>query len=147
MQLTIQEVDLAIDKIDAALPGVKDIETTDSELDHISDLAEKTFKDLVDLSMNVDPRFSGQILQSAGTLLGHALTAKQAKIDKKLRMVDLQIKKLRLDRMNANSAPETPVPVEGEGMVLDRNTLLREILNNQTKKWFSPLWINIRYRN
>lgn len=125
---------MAIDKIDAALPGVKDIETTDSELDHISDLAEKTFKDLVDLSMNVDPRFSGQILQSAGTLLGHALTAKQAKIDKKLRMVDLQIKKLRLDRMNANSAPETPVPVEGEGMVLDRNTLLREILNNQTKK-------------
>jgi len=77
--------------------------------------------------MNVDSRFSGQILQTASMLLGHAITAKQAKIDKKLRMVDLQLKKLRLDQAQQNRKPETNI-VEGQATVIDRNTLLRQLL-------------------
>ena len=37
----IQEVDLAIDKIDAALPFVNDLDISDKELDDLSDLAKK----------------------------------------------------------------------------------------------------------
>ena len=96
----IQEVDLAIDKIDAALPFVNDLDISDRELDDLSDLAKEKFQDLIDLGMNVEARFSGHILATAGTLLGHAITAKQAKLDKKLRMVDLQLKKARLDQQN-----------------------------------------------
>jgi hypothetical protein len=93
----IKEVDEAIDKIDAALPFVNDLDISDKELDDLSDLAKEKFQDLIDLGMNVEARFSGHILATAGTLLGHAITAKQAKLDKKLRMVDLQLKKARLD--------------------------------------------------
>ena len=82
----IQEVDLAIDKIDAALPFVNDLDISDKELDDLSDLAKEKFQDLIDLGMNVEARFSGHILATAGTLLGHAITAKQAKLDKKLRV-------------------------------------------------------------
>jgi hypothetical protein len=128
------EVDLAIDKIDAALPFVNDLDTTDNELDELSAMATENFKDLMSLGMNVEARFSGTILQTAGTLLGHAITAKQAKIDRKIRTIDLQLKKMRLDQQAAKDASKTDGDklldaVDGSGgVVLDRNALLAQIL-------------------
>ena len=125
----IKEVDLAIDKIDAALPFVNDLDISDRELDELSDLAKEKFQDLIDLGMNVEARFSGHILATAGTLLGHAITAKQAKLDKKLRMVDLQLKKARLDQANAkNDGDKLVDAADGKGVILDRNELLKQIL-------------------
>jgi len=134
----IQEVDTAIDKIDAALPFVADLDTSDKELDELSDLAKEKFQDLIDLGMNVEARFSGHILATAGTLLGHAITAKQAKLDKKLRMVDLQLKKMRLDQQAAKDAEKTDgdkiIDAEdGRAVVLDRNELLKQILSKSSK--------------
>jgi hypothetical protein len=130
----IQKVDLAIDKIDAALPFVNDLDISDKELDDLSDLAKEKFQDLIDLGMNVEARFSGHILATAGTLLGHAITAKQAKLDKKLRMVDLQLKKARLDQQNSKNDGEKLITAEdGRGVVLDRNELLRQILGEKPK--------------
>ena len=134
----IQEVDLAIDKIDAALPFVNDLDTSDKELDDLSDLAKEKFQDLIDLGMNVEARFSGHILATAGTLLGHAITAKQAKLDKKLRMVDLQLKKARLDQQiakdNNKSDGDKIIDAEdGRAVVLDRNELLKQILGKSDK--------------
>jgi len=128
----ISEVDLAIDKIDAALPTVRDLETGDRELDELATLAKQKAEDLIDLGMNVEPRFSGVILQTAGTLLGHAITAKTAKLDKKLRMVQLQMQKARLDHQIRKDAGD-PVDnaVEGQGVVLDRNELLKQILSKK----------------
>lgn len=135
----IAAVDDAISKIDAALPMVADLDTSDAELDELSNLAKEKFNDLIDLGMNVEARFSGHILATAGTLLGHAITAKQAKIDKKLKMVDLQLKKANLDRMirkdESNTDGEKLLGAEdGNGVMLDRNELLKQILgkNNHT---------------
>lgn len=130
----IEEMDLTIDKIDAALPHVNDLDVTDKELDELSDLAKDKFQDLMDLGMNVEARFSGHILATAGTLLGHAITAKQAKIDRKIRTIDLQLKKMRLDQQAAKDASKTDGDklldaVDGNaGVVLDRNALLAQIL-------------------
>lgn len=130
----IQDVDLAIDKIDAALPFVNDLEMGDKELDELSDLAKEKFQDLIDLGMNVEARFSGHILATAGTLLGHAITAKQAKLDRKMRTIDLQLKKMRLDQQSAKNDGEKLVDAEdGKGVVLDRNELLRQILGDKPK--------------
>jgi hypothetical protein len=134
----IEAVDTAIDKIDAALPFVADLDTSDKELDDLSDLAKEKFQDLIDLGMNVEARFSGHILATAGTLLGHAITAKQAKLDKKLKMVDLQLKKMRLDQQaakdNIKSDGEKLADAEdGQGVVLDRNELLKQILGKKSE--------------
>ena len=130
----IQEVDLAIDKIDAALPFVNDLDISDRELDELSDLAKEKFQDLIDLGMNVEARFSGHILATAGTLLGHAITAKQAKLDKKLRMVDLQLKKARLDSQTAKTDGEKLIDAtDGKAVILDRNELLKQILGKSDK--------------
>jgi hypothetical protein len=58
-------------------------------------------------------------------MLGHAITAKNAKLNKKLKMIELQLKKVKLDRDLAGDNTEHPT---GQGHVLDRNELLRQIL-------------------
>jgi len=120
-----------IDRIDQALPQVHDLDSADKELDELSDMAKEKFEDLMNLGMNVEARFSGQILQTAGVLLGHAITAKQAKIDKKLKTIDLQLKKLRLDQASAKNADTKLDPIDGQAVVLDRNALLKQILDSK----------------
>ena len=131
-QAIINQVNGAIDKIDAALPLVRDLEAGDNELDELATMATKSYQDLIDLGMNVDARFSGTILQTAGTLLGHAIAAKTAKMDKKLRMINLQLSKQRLDfqmeQAEKKAAAVEDEPVDGQGIVLDRNALLEKIL-------------------
>jgi len=130
----ITQVDSAIDKIDAALPFVRDLDTSDAELDELAKLAKDKAEDLIDLGMNVEPRFSGVILQTAGMLLGHAITAKTAKLDKKLRMINLQLQKAKLDhQIKKDAGKAEDEPIDGEGLVLDRNELLRSILGKQAK--------------
>lgn len=130
----ITEVDNAIDKIDAALPYVKDLDRADEELDELAKLAKDKAEDLIDLGMNVDPRFAGVILQTAGTLLGHSITAKTAKMDKKLKQIQLQLAKAKHDhqvKKDAGKAKDDDEdPIDGKGMVLDRNALLAQILAN-----------------
>jgi len=133
----ITEVDTAINKIDAALPMVRDLEAGDAEMDELADLARQKAEDMIDLGMNSDPRFAGVILQTASNMLGHAITAKTAKMDKKLRMINLQLAKARLDHQIAKdtraAGGEDEEPVDGKGMVLDRNELLKQILAGQKK--------------
>jgi hypothetical protein len=129
----IARVDEAIDKIDLALPTVRDLEASDAEMDELADLAKSKFEDLMDLGMNMDPRFGGVVFQTAGTLLGHAITAKTAKMDKKLRMVQLQLQKARLDHQISKDNPDDQ-PITGQGVVLDRNELLNQILQKNKNK-------------
>ena len=120
-------LDQAIDKIDAALPAVRGLESTDQEMDELAGLATSSYKDLMDLGMQVDSRFASEIFGVASNMLGHAITAKTAKLDKKLKMIDLQMKKVRLDQQQADKDPEATAQ-QGQGHVLSRNELLERIL-------------------
>lgn len=122
-----------VDKIDAALPSVRELDSSDKEMDDIADLAKDTFKDLMDLGMNVEARFSGEIFNNASRMLDTALSAKQHKVNKKLRMVDLQIKKASLDAKLAKQAYDRGDDLEdGQGHAIDRTQLLQEILGRNT---------------
>ena len=123
----IQTLDDAIDKIDAALPAVRGLESTDQEMDELAGLATSSYKDLMDLGMQVDSRFASEIFGVASNMLGHAITAKTAKLDKKLKIIDLQMKKMRLDQQQLDKDPEATAQ-QGQGHVLSRNELLERIL-------------------
>ena len=130
----IAEIDATIDKIDAALPMVRELETSDKELDEIADMAKNSYQDLTDLGFNVDSRFSAEIFSVASTMLGHALSAKTAKLNKKLKMIDLQMKKLKLDQDQARNAPEdTAATQTAHGQVLSRNDLLERLMSANTQ--------------
>jgi hypothetical protein len=123
-----QETYSNLEKIEQALTQVRGLEASDTEMDDLADLAKNSYKDLMDLGMQVDSRFASEIFNSAGTMLGHAITAKTAKINKKLKMIDLQLKKAQLDHKINSKTEEIENTPLGEGNLLDRNELLRSIL-------------------
>lgn len=130
----ITEIDSTIDKIDHALPAVRDLETSDKELDEIAELAKQSYQDLSDLGMNVDSRFAAELFAVAGNMLGHALTAKTTKLNKKLKMIDLQLKKLKLDQDAAKKSNDLDSIPTAQGQILSRNDLLERLLNDRAQK-------------
>ena len=121
-----------LDKIEAALTQVKGLEASDNEMDDLAQLAIDSYKDLSELGMQVDSRFSAEIFNSASTFLGHAITAKTAKINKKLKMIDLQLKKLVIDQKNAAKVEEIEATPVGNAQLLDRNELLKLLITKPT---------------
>jgi hypothetical protein len=114
-----------LEKIEAALPQVNGLDYADQELDSLAEMAVASFKDLQDLGMQVEARFSSEIFNSASSMLGHAITAKTAKINKKLKMLDLQMKKAQLDQKLMAKNEEIEATPLGQGQSLDRNDLLK----------------------
>jgi hypothetical protein len=116
------------DKISSALPQVKGLgDMADSELDSLAQKAESAFDDLMDLGMNVEAKYGSRMFEVAANMLNAAITAKSSKIDKKLKMVELQLKKLALDKKNAGESDD---PIEGKGYIItDRNSLLEKLKN------------------
>ena len=115
-----------IDKINEALPAVKGLEATDDEMDNLANMATESYESLMEFAMQVDPRFSAEIFGVASNMLGHAITAKTNKITRKLKMIELQLKKAALDKKTSkdDGTPNEEI-VPGEGKLLDRNELLR----------------------
>ncbi len=120
------------DKVAAALPQVKGLgELSDLELDKLAVEAEESYKNLMDLGMNVDSRYSGRIFEVASTMLRNAIDAKGSKIDKKLKMVELQLKKMKIDKTGNDDVG--PVE-ESDGFVIsDRNELMKKLLKKDDK--------------
>jgi len=114
-----------LDKIELALPAVRGLESSDGEMDELAAKATKEFDNLMDLGMNVDSRYASEIFNVASQMLGHAITAKNAKINKKLKIIELQLKKAKLD-IDTGSDDNLPT---AQGHVLDRNELLSRLLN------------------
>lgn len=123
-----------LDKIEAALPQVRGLEASDTEMDELARLATDSYKDLMDLGMQVDSRFASEIFNSASSFLGHAITSKTAKINKKLKMLDLQLKKAQLDQKTAGKEEEINATPLGEGKSLNRNELLKMLATKTIDK-------------
>jgi|TARA_R110002073_G_scaffold39464_2_gene112569 hypothetical protein len=123
-----------LEKIETALPTVRGLEASDREMDELSKKAETSFQDLMDLGMQVDSRFSGDIFSVASNMLNHAITAKTAKLNKKLKMIDLQLKKATLDQRQAKADEKIDNIPLGDGQNLDRNELLRVLSGKNTEE-------------
>lgn len=116
----------AVQEITRGLPQIKELdELDDKELDNLAVKAEQAYDDLMDLGMNVEVRYSGRIFEVAASMMSNAINAKTAKIDKKLKAVDLQLKKLKIDN-DAGTDPNDVI--NGNGYVItDRNELLKKL--------------------
>jgi hypothetical protein len=113
-------------EITRGLPQIKELdELDDRELDELAKKAEAAYDDLMDLGMNVEVRYAGRIFEVAASMMGNAITAKTNKIDKKLKSVDLQLKKLKIDNDAGN---EQDGVINGAAYVItDRNELLKKL--------------------
>jgi hypothetical protein len=123
-----QQLDTA-DKIDAALPMVRDLETLDADMDNYANKAIHAFQDLMDLGQNVEDRHAANVFAVASTMMTNAITAKTAKMDKKLKMVQLQLQKAKFDAAE-NKANGNDTAIQGEAEEFeDRNALINAVIN------------------
>ena len=115
------------EKIDSALPQVDGVVKHDGDMENIAERALDSYEELMSLGMNVQDAHAGRIFETAGKMLQIAMDSKNAKVDKKLRMIDLQIKKMRIDAMEGTNTSSND-----NGTVMDRNQLLT-FLNKKDK--------------
>jgi hypothetical protein len=110
--------------IDKQLSAARGKDEHDREMDELADLAIKAHIDLQDLGMNVEIRHAGEIFSSSSQMLKIAVDAKHNKIDKKLKMLRLQLDKLKLDR--ATKKPDDNL-LDVKATLMDRNELLKQL--------------------
>lgn len=125
----IQSVDdsyKAVQEITQTLPQITELDNLgETELDDLASKAEQAYDDLMDLGMNVEVRYSGRIFEVAASMMSNAINAKTAKIDKKLKAVDLQLKKLKIEK-DAGDDPNDVI--NGQGYIItDRNDLIKKL--------------------
>jgi hypothetical protein len=123
---TLDDSYRAVQEITRGLPQIKELDELDEkELDNLASKAEAAYDDLMDLGMNVEVRYSGRIFEVAASMMGNAINAKNAKIEKKLKAIDLQLKKYKIDKDN-NEDPNDVI--NGQGYIItDRNELLKKL--------------------
>jgi hypothetical protein len=116
----------AVANITRDLPAIRELDSLDDkELDSLASKAEQAYDDLMDLGMNVEVRYAGRIFEVAGTMMKNAIDAKSAKVDKKLKAIDLQLKKYKIDK---DSPDGDDGVINGQGYIItDRNELLKKL--------------------
>lgn len=119
------------EKVDFALPTVVGLDMHDSEMDSIAAKAVKTFEDLILLGGNVPDLHAGKIYEVAGQMLKTALEAKNAKAERKLKMIDLQLKKVRAEQVDLDQG--NGERRHANGGEFDRNELLKYIVSAKTE--------------
>ena len=110
--------------IDRQLSQTRGKDLHDREMDELADLAIKAHMDLQDLGMNVEIRHAGEIFSSSSQMLKIAVDAKNAKVDKKIKMLRLQLDKLKLDRVTKK---DDNTPLDVKATLMDRNDLLKQL--------------------
>ncbi len=117
------------EKIDEALPLVQDLNQHDKEMDDIHQKALDAFNDLLQLGMNVEIHAGAKLLETANQMLKTAMEAKDSKVDRKLKMINLQLQKAKLDHKVVTSKGDG-LELESDGaVIIDRNELLKRIDN------------------
>ncbi len=119
------------EKVDYALPTVVGLNAHDEEMDDIAQKAVKTFEDLIALGGNVPDMHAGKIYEVAGQMLKTALEAKNAKADRKLKMIELQLKKVRAEQVDLDQGNGDRRGTNGGEF--DRNELLKYIVSSKTE--------------
>lgn len=116
----------AVAEITKTLPQITELDDLDDEgLENLAKKAEEAYDNLMDLGMNVEVRYASRIFEVASSMMGNAITAKSNKIEKKLKAVDLQLKKYKIDKDN-NEDPNDVINGQGY-VVLDRNEMIKKL--------------------
>jgi hypothetical protein len=129
-QQQIAEVQAALsisDKINGALAEVRGMEAHDSEMDDIAAQAVESYEQLMSLGMNMTDMAAGPVFSNAAAMLKIALEAKDSKTTRKLKQIDLMLKKANLDERAKKNQPAEDLE-DLQSRPLDRNELLK-ILN------------------
>ena len=106
------------------LTNPREDDALDVEIDIIAGKAMNSYEELMTLGMNVEARFAAPIFDSASKMLGHAVTARLGKAQKKLKEAELKLKAIKMGEDDHSSNTNTS---ELRATVLDRNELIKSL--------------------
>ena len=109
------------------LVQIPDVSEKEAEIDAIAESASGYFEDIMDKAFNAEDRFAPELFNAANSLLKTALDGKTAIINAKLKLLDLELKKQKLDAELRKIQPQqggTAKDVNGV-TITNRNQLLR----------------------
>lgn len=92
------------EKVEAALTAVSELNEHDSEMDRIAREAMESYEEFKQFGMNSSDVHAAKILDSATAMLKTALEARNSKAERRMKTLDLQMKKMRLDLQKAKEA-------------------------------------------
>ena len=130
LKLDLTNLTALDNQITVNVGGIDPLIEADAELDALHDKAVEGYDSLMDVGMNHPPGTAPGIFEAAVKLLGHAITAKTNKIDKKLKVMGLELKRQQLA---GKGELDTDPMIPGNARTLDRNEILRLLNNKETK--------------
>ena len=129
---TEEEVNIALqqaNKLEEKFDSMVGFDQHDVEMDELADLAIQAHKDLQDLGMAVEVRHAGEIFSSSSQMLKIAVDAKNNKVEKKLKLLKLQLEKMRLDK-TFNNDQNT---LQGTVTSMDRTEIIKHLKQMQNE--------------
>lgn len=140
-EISLEEAQSALKKLKemrVQLKDIPDITKRKAHLDRLADLAERKFEDIFDRAFNCEDRFASEMLNSANSMLKMALDAHSKVIDSDIKLVDLQLKKDKME-IELNMKPRGPAAptsdpnaIEGQKVVhKTRNEMLAAMKENK----------------
>ena len=123
------------------LKDIPDITNRKAHLDRLAKLAEDKFEDIFDRAFNCEDRFASEMINAANAMLKIALEAHSKVIDSDIKLIDMQIKKDKIE-IELNQKPKNqqalvdnsdPNAIEGEKVVAvkSRNDILAALNRNK----------------
>ena len=128
---TSQNLNQALTTADAIAAQFREFrgrDVHDQEMDNIAQMALDSHTKLLELGMDVEIRHAAEIFSSSAQMLKIGLDARNSKVDKKLKLLKLQMDRMKLENASAGSAPDPVDSIDGNAVMLDRNQLLAEAL-------------------
>ena len=140
-EISLEEAKLAMEKLKAMrvqLRELPDITARKTQLDRLAQLAESKFTDIFDRAFNCEDRFAAEMINAANSMLKIALDAHAKIIDSDVKLVDLQLKKDKME-IELNMKPKKgelpmgdPNAIEGQAVVhKTRNEMLASLNKNK----------------
>ena len=118
------------EKIEHALSLVTDLDEHDAEMDEIARKALEAYEEIKEYGMNSSEAHAGRMLETAVNMLRTAMEARSNKAKRKLDTIDLQLKKLKIEKSATKEEGSTPT----EGGKFDRNELIKMLKEDNTNK-------------
>lgn len=110
------------------LRQIPDILDKEKEIDSISNDAAKYFEDIMDKAFNTEDRFAPELFNAGNALLKTALDGKNAIVNAKLKLLDLELKKQKMEQDYAQKGGPQMKQVNGQEIIVaDRNALLGDM--------------------
>ncbi|EON7637246.1 hypothetical protein FOI42_RS04175 [Escherichia coli] len=140
-EISLEEAKAAMEKLKAMrvqLRDLPDITSRKAQLDRLAQMAERKFEDIFDRAFNCEDRFASEMINAANSMLKIALDAHAKIIDSDVKLVDLQLKKDKME-IELNMKPRGPAAptsdpnaIEGQKVVhKTRNEMLAAMKENK----------------